>query len=66
MDKWIRWTYKVNGWQWSLMQGAEVIAEGASRSKRDAEYSARVAELEYAEGLTTSDAQAAADVEFKA
>lgn len=36
MDKWIFWTYEINGWKWSVWRGAKVIAEGFARSEEEA------------------------------
>ena len=32
-DFWIRWSYRCNGWMWSVMQGAMVIAEGCEETE---------------------------------
>lgn len=36
MDAWIRWSHKSNGWEWAVMNGASVVAEGSDRSKGEA------------------------------
>ncbi len=34
LDAWIRWTYRCNGWMWSVFRGAELIAEGCEPSEQ--------------------------------
>lgn len=40
VDVWVRWSYRVNGWIWSVMQGAKVLAEGSARSAEEARIAA--------------------------
>lgn len=36
MDAWVRWTYECNGWKWSVLDGAIVVAEGCEPSEGSA------------------------------
>jgi hypothetical protein len=42
-DLWIRWSHRCNGWMWSVMRGADVLAEGSEPSERAAVQSGRAA-----------------------
>ena len=42
-DFWIRWTHRCNGWMWSVMQGATVIAEGCEETEEKARAAAEAA-----------------------
>lgn len=35
MDIWLRWSYRTNGWEWSILDGATLIEEGTSPSYDD-------------------------------
>ena len=35
-DTWIRWSYRCNGWMWSVLSGAKLIKEGCARSYDEA------------------------------
>lgn len=43
LDAWIRWSYSVNGWMWSVMDGATVVIEGACKSQDEARQAAKIA-----------------------
>lgn len=42
-DIWIRWTYRCNGWMWSVMEGATLVAEGVAASEAEAQAAAEAA-----------------------
>lgn len=45
LDKWVRWSYRVNGWLWSVMCGARVVAEGFEATFDEANAAADSAEV---------------------
>jgi hypothetical protein len=36
LDTWLRWSHQVSGWLWSVMDGADVVEEGATPSYDEA------------------------------